>query len=91
MESDAPSSPIAIPSSLPPSSIPNPTPSANGTPRRPVADALALANDEAEEGNDEEAPRGRRKRTRQMNGDVPIVKDAVGESVAESFETFLKT
>lgn len=27
----------------------------------------------------------------QINRDVPIVKDAVGESVAEAFETFLKT
>ncbi|KAF8969320.1 mis5 protein [Flammula alnicola] len=92
MESDAPSSPIAMPSSLPPSSAPDPTPSNNGaTARRPIADALALANDEAEEDNEEGAARGRRRRPRQMNGDVPIVKDAVGESVAESFETFLKT
>ncbi|KJA29709.1 hypothetical protein HYPSUDRAFT_31691 [Hypholoma sublateritium FD-334 SS-4] len=91
MESDAPSSPIDMPSSLPPSSMPNPTPSTNGTPRRPIADALTLANDEAEEDNEEGPARGRRKRTRQMNGDVPIVKDAVGESVAESFETFLKS
>ncbi|KAF8204636.1 MCM2/3/5 family-domain-containing protein [Pholiota molesta] len=92
MDSDAPSSPIAMPSSLPPSSAIDPTPSTNGaTPRRPIADALALGNDEAEEDNDEVPGRGRRKRPRQMNGDVPIVKDAVGESVAESFETFLKT
>lgn len=26
-----------------------------------------------------------------MNADVPIVKDAVGESVQEAFETFLRT
>ena len=71
--------------------MPNPTMSTNGTPRRPIADALTLANIEAEEENEEGPARGRRKRTRQMNGDVPIVKDAVGESVAESFETFLKT
>lgn len=92
MDSDAPSSPIAMPSSLPPSSALDPTPSTNGaTPRRPIADALALGNDEAEEDNEEVPGRSRRKRPRQMNGDVPIVKDAVGESVAESFETFLKT
>ncbi|KDR84017.1 hypothetical protein GALMADRAFT_236601 [Galerina marginata CBS 339.88] len=89
MDSDAPSSPIAMPSSLPPSSAPDPIPSTNGgTPRRPIADALAMTVDEAEE---EGADGRRRRRPRQTNGDVPMVKDAVGESVAESFETFLKT
>ena len=92
MDSDAPSSPIALPSSLPPSSAPDATPFANGSPRhRPIADALALDNDEAEEDNEEVPTRaGRRKRARQ-DGDIPMVKDAVGESVAASFETFLKT
>ncbi len=48
--------------------MPNPTTSTNGTPRRPIADALTLANNEAEEDNEEGPARGRRKRTRQMNG-----------------------
>ncbi|KAH9482511.1 DNA replication licensing factor mcm6 [Psilocybe cubensis] len=92
MDSDAPSSPSAMPSSLPPSSAPDLVPSADGgSPRRPIADALAMRIDEAEEDNEEGAQGRRRKRPRQMNGDVPMVKDAVGESLAESFETFLKT
>lgn len=62
-----------------------------GTPRRPIADALAMRVDEAEEDNEDTNEGRRRKRPRQTNGDVPMVKDAVGESVAESFETFLKT
>ena len=49
-----------------------------------------MAVDEAEEEAEEGSTR-RRRRPRQVNGDVPMVKDAVGESVAESFETFLKT
>lgn len=91
MESDGPSSPIAMPSSLPPSSA-DPLPLTNaGTPRRPIADALAMGDIEAEEDNEEGTGNRKRKRPRQVNGDVPIVKDAVGESVADSFETFLKT
>ncbi|PPQ78221.1 hypothetical protein CVT25_015540 [Psilocybe cyanescens] len=92
MDSGGPSSPLAMPSSLPPSSAPDHIPSTNGgPPRRPIADALAMRVDEAEEENGEGTDGRRRKRTRQTNGDVPMVKDAVGESVAESFETFLKT
>jgi DNA replication licensing factor MCM6 len=92
MDSDGPSSPIAMPSSLPPSSAPDPLPLTNdGTPRRPIADALAMGDIEAEEDNNEGTANRKRKRPRQVNGDVPIVKDAVGESVADSFETFLKT
>ena len=91
MDSDAPSSPIAMPSSLPPSSAPDPTAStANRTPRRQVTDALAMGEGEAEQ-EQEAGGNKRRRRPRQVNGDVPLVKDAVGESVAESFETFLKT
>jgi len=92
MDSDGPSSPIAMPSSLPPSSAPDPTASTiNRTPRRQVTDALAMGGGEAEEENQEGVGNRRRRRPRQVNGDVPMVKDAVGESVAESFETFLKT
>lgn len=49
-----------------------------------------MNDDEAEEDN---APtRKRRKpRTQQNNGNVPVVRDAVGESVAENFEAFLKS
>ncbi|KAJ7498591.1 MCM2/3/5 family-domain-containing protein [Mycena latifolia] len=85
------SSPLGIPSS----SIPNPTPSsptgARATPR-PVANALALDDDEAEAQEEGEAGDGRkRRRPRTQGTDVPPVKDAVGESVAEAFEKFLKT
>lgn len=89
------SSPQAPRSSLPPSSAPIPTQSPNrrSTPNRRTADALTLGDDEAEEDNEEGDDSGRRRRRArgQVNGDVPLVKDAVGESVAESFETFLKT
>lgn len=88
---DGMSSPLAIPSSLPPSSAPDPTLSAvDRTPRRPTTDALALG-DEAEEDNGEQSGSKRRRARTQGNGEVPLVKDAVGESVAESFESFLKT
>jgi len=56
-------------------------------------DALALGDDEPD-GQEEQGGSSVRRRKRpkgQVNGDVPLVKDAVGESVAESFETFLKT
>jgi DNA replication licensing factor MCM6 len=77
-------------SELPPSSAPDPTPAANGsTPRRQIADAFTI--DAAADSNEPEGTSRRRKRPRQVNGEVPMVKDAVGESVAESFETFLKT
>ena len=90
MDSDGPSSPIAMPSSPPPS-VPVATAStSNGTPRRPFTDALAMGDREAGEENQTGRDR-RRRRPRQVNGDVLMVKDAVGESVAESFETFLKT
>jgi DNA replication licensing factor MCM6 len=88
------SSPQAPRSSLPPSSATFPTQSPNrrSTPVRRTADALTLGDDEAEEDEDANEGGRRRRRTRgQVNGDVPLVKDAVGESVAESFETFLKT
>ncbi|TFK43789.1 MCM2/3/5 family-domain-containing protein [Crucibulum laeve] len=94
MNSDALlSSPHARFSSLPPSSAPGPPPSnANGIPRRPPTDALTLGDDEAEQDNEEDAGGRRRRRPRtQGNENVPLVKDAVGESVAESFETFLRT
>lgn len=90
-------------SSLPPSSAPEPpsedintrsrtgTPAASGTPRRP--DALDLDDDGGNEEEDGNAAGS--KRRKRINGDarrdVPLVRDAVGESVAESFETFLKT
>lgn len=91
MDSEGPSSPIAIPSSLPPSSAPDPAQSErSGTPRRPTTDALTLGDDEGEEGEQNGGRRRRRPRT-QGNGDVSLVKDAVGESVSDSFETFLKT
>ena len=97
------SSPPLRHSSLPPSSAPAGSQSSNGhhTPRRgtpqrnraPI-DALNLEDDEAEEAdeNQEQATRRRRRpRNQQLDGDVPMVKDAVGESVQESFEAFLRT
>ncbi|KAF8550374.1 MCM-domain-containing protein [Imleria badia] len=96
MDIDGLSSPPAPRLSLPPSSAPNPTASSNGTPRsarRPPTDALAFGNSEAQEGQgeDETAARRRRRPRNQPGGEVPMVRDAVGESVCESFETFLKT
>ncbi|KAF5358990.1 hypothetical protein D9758_004830 [Tetrapyrgos nigripes] len=99
MDSDLPSSPPAAPfSSLPASSAPDYDDtqtvngqSSRGTPRR-TTDVLTL-DDEAEEETTQETGgrKRRRQRTQQQTGDVPLVRDAVGESVAESFETFLKT
>lgn len=83
------SSPPAMHSELPPSSAPDPTPNLNGPPRRQIADALTI--DPGTDSNEPEGTNKRRRRLRQVNGEVPMVKDAVGESVAESFESFLKT
>ncbi|KIK29092.1 hypothetical protein PISMIDRAFT_89712 [Pisolithus microcarpus 441] len=97
MDLDGLSSPPAPRSSLPPSSAPEPTPSSNRTPRsaqrRPVSDALAFADDAAPGGQDTDESSGRRRRKarNQPAGEVTMVRDAVGESVCESFETFLKT
>ena len=95
------SDPLFTPrSSLPPSSaaIVEPTPAENTrtTPSRPrrVADALALGDEDGAGAGNDEADAGGRKRRKprgQLSGDVPLVRDAVGESVAESFGTFLKT
>lgn len=66
------------------------TPSRSGTPRRPGA--LDLDDDG---GNDNEGSvAGTQRRKKRANGaerDIPVVRDAVGESVTESFETFLRT
>jgi len=93
------SSPAAPHSSLPPSSAPEPTQSpANGrraTPNRPRAAADALTFGDDDEGgadeDDNDASRKRKKPRGQFNADVPLVRDVVGESVADSLETFLKT
>ncbi|KAL1761521.1 MCM2/3/5 family-domain-containing protein [Schizophyllum commune] len=76
--------------SMPPSSAPQGTQSSPARgPARRTPDALAMNDDEAEE---EGAPTRKRRRPRnvQNNGNVPVVRDAVGESVAENFEGFLK-
>lgn len=98
MDVDVASSPPLRNTSLPPSSAPYASQSSpvrsRGTPRRnrQPGDALGLADDEAEEVGQNGAPSRKRKGARnQANGDVPIVKDAVGESVQEAFETFLRT
>jgi hypothetical protein len=94
MDIDGISSPPPIHSSLPPSSAPDPTPTSrpsNSNRPRSVADALAFGDDEGEDNEDQVGGRRRRRARGQVDGDVPLVRDAVGESVAESFETFLKT
>ncbi|KAH9977611.1 mis5 protein [Lactifluus volemus] len=93
------SSPPLPRSSLPPSSAPLPSqsPSARSPTRqatRRTTDALSFGdegNDTREGATDTGSRRRRKPRAEQLNGDVPIVKDAVGESVAEAFEAFLKT
>ena len=96
---DAPSSPPMPRSSVPPSSAPTPidtnSPSASTPSRRqqPTATtgALDLGDDEEDAHADDGSAARRRKRVKgQIVDDVPMVKDAVGESVADSFETFLK-
>ncbi|KAF9455936.1 MCM2/3/5 family-domain-containing protein [Collybia nuda] len=92
MDFDGGSSPVGFPSSLPPSSAPDPSLSAHTrSPRRATVDALTLGDDEAGEDGKGGRSTQKRRKPRGGNADVPLVKDAVGESVAESFETFLKT
>ncbi|KAI9513229.1 MCM-domain-containing protein [Russula earlei] len=93
------SSPPLPRSSLPPSSAPqhSQSPNAQSSSRqatRRTTDALSFgdeANDVREDATEASSRRRRRPRAEQLNGDIPIVKDAVGESVAEAFETFLKS
>ena len=93
------SSPPLPRSSLPPSSAPQPSqsPNAQSSTRqatRRTTDALSFGdegNDTQEGATEAGSRRRRRPRADQLNGDVPVVKDAVGESVAEAFEAFLKT
>lgn len=78
----------------PSASSPNPTPSSptgsRSAPRAPT-NALALDDDEGEAEEEDEAGGRKRRRPRTQGTDVPLVKDAVGESVVEAFEKFLKT
>ncbi|KAJ7044696.1 MCM2/3/5 family-domain-containing protein [Mycena alexandri] len=79
---------------LPPSSIPNPTPSSptpSGAAYRPAANALSLEDDDPEAQEEEEAGGRPRRRPRTQATDVPPVKDSIGESVTETFERFIKT
>lgn len=91
-----PSSPPLPPSDFPPSSGPDPfepTPRSGSAPRRPLTNALTL-DDDAEEDDGAQTTGPGRKRPRQRtqaNGDVPLVKDAVGETLGESFESFLRS
>jgi DNA replication licensing factor MCM6 len=89
MDIDGISSPAAFRSSLPPSSAPVPSFSIHGRSPRRIADALAIGDEE--DNQNEDATSKRRRKIKGPTIDVPLVKDAVGESVAESFETFLKT
>ncbi|KAJ6539697.1 MCM2/3/5 family-domain-containing protein [Mycena capillaripes] len=87
------SSPAGI---LPSSSFPNPTPSsptASRSAQRPATNALSLEEDDPQAQEEDEAAGGgrKRRRARTQGTDVPLVKDAVGESVVEAFEKFVKT
>jgi DNA replication licensing factor MCM6 len=91
---DRSSSPAFLRSSLPPSSAP-PHATSSQTPRRtrPSTDALALDDVPTDPAQDEAGPsrrRGARARGT-LNNDVSLVRDVLGDSVTESFETFLKT
>ncbi|KAJ7639192.1 MCM2/3/5 family-domain-containing protein [Roridomyces roridus] len=85
------------PSGIPPSSAPNFTPSSPSAGRAPrtATNALSLEDDEPNAAAQEQEEDGlgtrKRRRPRTQGADVPPVKDAVGESVAEAFEKFLKT
>ncbi|KAI0832668.1 MCM-domain-containing protein [Trametes gibbosa] len=92
------SSPPLRHTSLPPSSAAHPThsspPRSQATPthNRRQPDALGFADDDPDDLAQNGAPSRRKKGARgQVNADVPIVKDAVGESVQDAFETFLRT
>ncbi|KAK7695399.1 hypothetical protein QCA50_000035 [Cerrena zonata] len=97
MDVDASSSPPMRHTSLPPSSGPMPSLPSNSTPprrtpNRSAGNALSLGDDDAADTNsDGPARRRRRPKANAINVDVPIVRDAVGESVRENFETFLRT
>ncbi|KAJ6485132.1 MCM2/3/5 family-domain-containing protein [Mycena vitilis] len=76
--------------------MPNATPSSPTRNRsaapRPAPNALSLEDDEPQAQEEDEAAGGRkRRRPRTQGADVPLVKDAVGESVVEAFEKFVKT
>ncbi|KAJ7167525.1 MCM2/3/5 family-domain-containing protein [Mycena filopes] len=61
--------------------------------QRPATNALSLEDDddpEAQEDGEAGGARPRR-RPRTQATDVPLVKDAIGESVTDTFENFLKT
>lgn len=84
---------------MPPSSAPTPigtNSQSASTPRRrqpptTTTGALDLGDDEEDAHVDDGSAARKRKRVRgQIVTDVPVVKDAVGESVAASFETFLE-
>ncbi|KAF7775735.1 hypothetical protein Agabi119p4_4128 [Agaricus bisporus var. burnettii] len=91
MDSDQLSSPPPIDLSLPPSapSEPDSLPRTQTPQRRTTTDALTL--DDAAAEAIEQSRASKKKRPRVQNADVPLVKDAVGESVADTFENFLRT
>lgn len=104
MDFDLPTSSAGSRSSLPPSGGAGPSTNGGNTPRRPngqqngaarEADALALNNVQNEgEAAIEDANRRRKGRRRQggrIDGDVPLVRDQLGEQITESFQNFLET
>ena len=92
MDFDGLSSPPPMRSSLPPSSAPIPSQSVHsGSPSQHSRQSVRGAEAEEDDERGDAQRQSRRPRVTQNNGEVPVVKDAVGESVADSFETFLKT
>lgn len=101
MDVDPSSSPPMRHTSLPPSSGPMPSLPSNSdstpprrTPTRSAGNALSLGDDDVADTANGDGPARRRRKPKanaQINVDVPIVRDAVGESVRENFEAFLKT
>lgn len=90
MNSDQLSSPPPFELSLPLSALsePDPQPRTQILPRR-TTDALTLDDVPSEAPGTVKAKR--KKRPKIQDSDIPLVKDAVGESVADTFENFLRT
>ena len=90
MNSDQLSSPppfeLSLPLSAPSESVSLPR---TQTLQRRTTDALTLDDVPSEAPGTVKAKR--KKRPKIQNSDIPLVKDAVGESVADTFENFLRT
>ncbi|KAF7355627.1 DNA helicase [Mycena sanguinolenta] len=87
------SSPAGIPRSSFSSAAMSSPNGTRATPRsRPAANALSMDDEGEAQEEEQTAPGGsKRRRARAQGPDAPLVKDAVGESVVDSFEKFVKT